>query len=145
MGQSWTAPQYLVGFLVAQFGSKLYGKIHKGGEANFRRGAIELLFTKLVWTEGISRSPMARTALGTYENQISYDQGTGQTWQNVGGRDVAMQGELVHASPLDGELVHASPLDGGLLPPTVSDATDRFGRYSRSGYKNKYLAAYTAA
>lgn len=108
-GTSWGFGQYIVAGLATHFGSKLFKRVLD--PAGFRRGGYDLILTKLVWTEGIARSPWAAEAFGNYGP--SYNQRTGQTWLSTGGgRSVAMQGELVEASPLDGELVEASPLDG---------------------------------
>ncbi len=108
-GTSWGFGQYIVAGLATHFGSKLFKSVLD--PSGFRRGGYDLILTKLVWTEGIARSPWAAEAFGNYGPR--YSPRTGQTWLSTpGGGSVAMQGELVEASPLDGELVEASPLDG---------------------------------
>lgn len=107
-GQSWGLGQYVVAALATHFGSRLFKRVLNPSE--FRRGGYDLILTKLVWTEGIARSDWAKAQFGNLGP--SYSPATGQTWLSTpSGRSVAMQGELVAASPLDGELVEASPLD----------------------------------
>lgn len=118
-GQSWGLGQYIVAALAAHFGAKLFKRVLNPSE--FRRGGLDLLFTKLIWTEGIARSDWAKQQFGN--TGPSYSPSTGQTWLSTGGRSVAMQGELVEASPLDGELVEASPLDGHRGMPGASMAS----------------------
>ena len=106
MGQSWSFAQYAIAGAVAAFGPRLLGKWINPSE--FRRGAVDLMVQKFIWTEGLARNQWAQQQFGQDiamgpQNQLYYDQG-GQ-WN-------AMQG-LVEASPLDG-LVEASPLDGDL-------------------------------
>lgn len=129
-GQSWGLGQYIVAALATHFGSKLFKRVLNPAE--FRRGGYDLLLTKLVWTEGIARSDWAKEQFGNYST--SYSPSTGQTWLSAGGRQVAMQGELVESSSLDGELVEASPLDGsnggqrgaGMMPYHASESNDPY-------------------
>lgn len=147
-GGSWNSTQYVVAVLAAAVGSRLFGRWVSAAE--FKRGAMDLILTKLVWTEGIARSAWAQQTFGNVaEGTISRDN-QGQTWIFSAGRWQAMQG-LVEASPLDGygDLVEASPLDGAagygyghLLPAGVSHKTATIGRYSRSGYTSPYHAVY---
>lgn len=144
-GGSWTSTQYVVAVIAATIGSKLVGRFLNAAE--FRRGAMDLILTKLVWTEGISRSSWAQSTFGNVaEGTITRD-AQGQAWIRSAGRWQAMQG-VVHASPLDG-LVQASPLDaapdyayGHLLPANVSTETAQTGMYTRSGYTSPYHAVY---
>ena len=116
-GQSWALGQYVVAGLALWVGGKLARMVNLD-VSQFRAGCYDAIFTKLLWTEGIARSPAAKAAFGN----IRYNPRTGQKWMSTGrGRYVAMQGfgdELVTASALDGgramgdELVTASALDG---------------------------------
>lgn len=141
-GGSWSAAQYAIAFVGAHFGAKIFGKFFSPTE--FQRGARDLIFTKLVWTELIGRSQWAKQQFGGFR----YNRNTGTTWLTGGGRAVSMQG-LVQASPLDG-LVQASPLDGtgygsygGLLPSTTSPDQAMRARWSGDGYTSEYNAAYS--
>lgn len=144
-GESWTWKQYGIALLVAQFGPKVFGKFVDA--SGFRQGAMDLIVTKAVWTEGIARSPWAQQQFGT--GDVMADPGNGQLYWDQGGRQVAMQG-LVQASSLDA-LVEASPLDGpndysyGHLMPTGTSAQEQAtGLYQGSGYVDPYHAAYAA-
>jgi len=148
-GSSLTIGQYIMASMtvrvIAHLGKRFFG----AGAQQLIEGADDLLLTKLVWTEGISRSQWARGAFGNVNGRIAYT--PGQMWVGQHGQWNAMQGlgsELVQASPLDGplgsELVQASPLDGPmghLLPPGVDPDVARIGRYQGSGYTNPYQAA----
>jgi len=143
-GQSWTFGQYILAVLAAHFGSKVFGRVISGEK--FREGAIDLILTKFVWTEGIARSDWAKTQFGS--PQIRYSPRSGQSWLAQGGQWSAMQG-LVEASPLDG-LVEASPLDGNagrggyghLMPASTPPAVADRARWSGSGYTSKFNAVY---
>lgn len=144
-GESWSMGQYLVAGIVAQYGGKLFGRFLNAAE--FRRGAWDLILTKLIWTEGISRSDWAKQQFGTAESAIAYDPTVGQSYINQGGSYNAMQG-LVGKSALDG-LVESSPLDGPtsygyghFLPAGTDAATASAGKYHGTGYASKYHAAF---
>lgn len=123
-GQSWTMGQYILAGLAAHFGAKLFGRSKMLNASAFRKGGFDLIFTKLMWTEGIARSEWAKQQFGNAGN-VAYSPGTGQTWLSQGGQSVAMQGGvLVEASPLDGELVTATPLDG--MASYTSPAADPY-------------------
>lgn len=144
-GESWSMGQYLVAGLVAQYGPKLLGKFVNPTE--FRRGAWDLILTKLIWTEGISRSPWAQQQFGTTDSAIAFDPGVGQMYLNQGGQWSAMQG-LVESSALDG-LVEASPMDGTtsgyghLLPTGSTKRTATRGKYHGTGHTSIYHAAFS--
>lgn len=149
-GTSWTFGQYVLAYLVAVYGSKLFGRVLNG--AKFREGAMDLIMTKFIWTEGIARSDWARAQFGA--PQVAYSPRTGQTWIAQGGQYSAMQGAmgdgLVTASPLDG-LVEASPLDGPygssfghlVAADTLSPKKLKNARYSGTAYRSNYNAAYS--
>lgn len=144
-GTSWTMGGYVVAILATMLGAKLFGRWISASE--FKRGAWDLILTKLVWTEGFSRSPWMQQTFGQAEGQVTVD-GSGQTWIFQGGRWQAMQG-LVEQSPLDG-LVEQSPLDGAagygyghLLPADTPAKEARHAAYQGSGYSNPYDAAYS--
>ena len=131
-------PQYVVAAIAVWIGSKTIGRFMRD-EAGFRRGGVDLILTKLVWTEGIARSQWAKSTFGNYPS-VRYDPGTGQTWLNQGGQWAAMQGgELVDASPLDGGRTHAY---GQLMPSTTPEKEAERARWSGSGYTSAYNAAY---
>jgi hypothetical protein len=146
VGGSWTMGQYLAGLLAANLGAKVFGRFLNAAE--FRRGGMDLIMTKLVYTEGLARSPGLQAILGNVpDGQIRVD-ADGQTYLQQGGRWVAMQG-LTTASPLDGTLVEAAPLDGPpgygyghLLPSSTDAATAEAGKWTGSGFVNNYNAAY---
>lgn len=143
-GGSWSAGQYILAYLTAVYGSKLLGKVVNA--AGFREGAMDLILTKFVWTEGIARSDWARQQFGA--PQVAYSPDTGQSWIQQGGQWSAMQG-LVEADALDG-LVEADALDGtggsayGHLvdADTLSPRRAKNARYSGSAYSSNYNAAY---
>lgn len=146
-GVSWNWNQYMVASLVAAFGPKLFGKFVNAVE--FRRGAVDLIVTKLVWTEGISKSQWAVQQFGA-SGDIMGDNSTGQLYVNQGGSMNAMQGygDVVEASALDG-LVEANALDGPdydefgyghlMAPGTGTPA----GSYHDIGHESAYHAAYS--
>jgi hypothetical protein len=142
MGESWGWKQYAIAGAVATWGPALAGKI-RINSTEFRRGAVDLIMIKLLWTEGFARSSWAQSAFGT--GDVAYDPTNKQAYVQQGQRWDAMQG-LVEASPLDG-LVEASPLDGAnqyqyghYLPATDADRTA--GKYIGTGVANKYHAAF---
>jgi hypothetical protein len=134
-GESWGPGQYLTAVLAMHFGAKLFGRFV--APAEFRRGAADLITSKLVWTEGISRMPMMQQAFG---GPVRLDDG-GQVWVDQGGQWDAMQG-LVEGSALDG-LVEGSALDGGWLPPGTDSQFALRAAYQGSGYASPFQAAYT--
>lgn len=144
-GVSWNWNQYMVASLVAAFGPKLFGKFVNATE--FRRGAVDIIITKLVWTEGISKSQWAVQQFGT-GGDIMGDNSTGQLYVNQGGSYNAMQGygDVVEASALDG-LVEANALDGpdydefGHLMPAGTGT--QAGSYHDVGHESAYHAAYS--
>lgn len=143
-GEGWSMPQYVIAGIVAMWGPTLLRRFVSPTE--FRRGAVDLILEKFVWTEGIARNQWAVNAFGT--GDVGYDASTGQSYVQQGNRWSAMQG-LVQASPLDG-LVEASALDGSpgysyghLLPPGVPASTAKFGKQSGSGFTSQYHAAYS--
>ncbi len=142
-GGSWTLGQYILAAVALNIGAKAFGRMWS--EAEFKQGGWDLIFFKLVWTEGIARSPWAKTQFGAH---INYDPTSGTTWLTQGGQQVSMQGNerLVTASAMDGSerLVTASPMDGmgHLLPPNTDAATAKLGRNAGSGYVSNYQAAY---
>jgi len=143
-GEGWSLPQYAIALGVAWFGPRVLGKFIPANE--FRRGVVDLMMEKFVYTEIIARNSWAQQQFGT--GDVGYNAATGQSYVDQGGRWNAMQG-IVTQSPLDG-IVEASPLDGGishgyghLLPAGASLATTKSGKYQGSGYKSGYHAAYT--
>jgi hypothetical protein len=107
----------------------------------FRRGVVDLMVQKFVWTEGIARSPALQAQFGA--GDISYN--GHQAYVSSGDRWNAMQG-LVESSPLDG-LVESSALDGPmgqtayghLMPPGTGTQA---GKYHGSGFTSNYHAAF---
>lgn len=150
-GGSWTLGQYVLAYLAAHFGAKVFGRVLDG--TKFREGAMDLIMTKFVWTEGFSRSTWAQQQFGA--PQVAYSPGSGQSWVAQGGQWSAMQGTgmgdaLVSESPLDG-LVESSPLDGAggggyghlVAQDTLSPTAAKNARYTGSAYSNPYNAAYS--
>lgn len=148
-GTSWTLGQYLLAYLAAVYGSKLFGRVLDSGK--FREGAMDLILTKFVWTEGIARSDWARQQFGA--PQVRWSPQTGQSWLAQGGQWSAMQGgmgdALVEQSPLDG-LVEATPLDGTggssyghlVAEETLTPKRRKNARYTGSAFTSNYNAAY---
>jgi hypothetical protein len=142
-GTSWGWSQYAIAGAVATWGPKVFGRFIDATE--FRRGAVDMIMFKAVWTEGISRSEWGVKQFGT--GDVGYDTSDGQMYVDQGGRWGAMQG-LVESSPMDG-LVEASAMDGlaygygHLLPADVSIETANRGKYSGSGYTSNYHAAFS--
>jgi len=155
LGGSWTMGQYVLAAVGAHLGAKVFGRFINAEQ--FKQGAYDLILTKLVWTEGLSRSPWLQATFGAAEGEVKYNEQTGQMeifqggrWQMMQGYDDMSGSDLVTASPLDGELVAASPLDGSasygyghLLPANADAATVRAGMYTGSGYVSPYHAAYS--
>jgi hypothetical protein len=143
MGESWSWKQYAIAGAVATWGPALAGKMRINA-TEFRRGAVDLIMVKLIWTEGFARSEWAQNAFGT--GDVAYTPGNRQAYVDQGGRWDAMQG-LVEASPLDG-LVEASPLDGPgsgyghLLPAGVPSGVANIGKHTGSGHVSQYHAAF---
>lgn len=144
MGQSWGWQQYAIAMAVAAWAPKFIGKWVNPTE--FRRGATDLILEKLIWTEGIARSPWAVKAFGANPGMVAVGPGNQAYWGS-GGQWNAMQG-LVASSPLDG-LVDASPMDGPesynyghLLPASATAAERKSGAYTGSGYADPFHAAF---
>jgi hypothetical protein len=137
-GEGWGLPQYAIAGAVALIGPRIVKRFVNPAE--FRRGVVDLMVQKFVFTEAISRSPALQAQFGA--GDIGY-QGN-QAYVDSGGRWQAMQG-IVAASPLDG-LVDASALDGPvsgyghLMAPGQSTMQSR---YSGSGYDSNYHAAFS--
>lgn len=144
-GEGWSLPQYAIAAAVAMWGPKLFGRFIPS--TDFRRGVVDLILEKFVWTEGIARSPWAVAQFGT--GDVGYNAATGQSYVQQGSRWNAMQG-LVEQTPLDG-LVEQTPLDGNLDyqyghlmdPASTSNGLQRSGKWHGSGYTNQYHAAFT--
>lgn len=137
-GEGWGLPQYAIAGAVALIGPRIVKRFVNPTE--FRRGVVDLMVQKFVFTEAISRSPALQAQFGA--GDIGYH--GNQAYVDSGGRWQAMQG-LVAASPLDG-LVDASALDGPvsgyghLMAPGQSTMQSR---YSGSGYDSNYHAAFS--
>ena len=144
-GEGWSLPQYAIAAATAWFGPKLLGRFVSGAE--FRRGVVDLMVEKFVWTEVIARNQWAVGQFGA--GDVGYNQNTGQSYVQQGNRWNAMQG-LVQQTPLDG-LVEQTPLDGQnldyqyghLLPTGTSVGVQRAGKWSGSGWASPYHAAFT--
>jgi hypothetical protein len=151
LGTSWTLWQYGASIVALNLASSFVGRFVNAAE--FRRGGMDLVLTKLVWTEGIARMPRLQQAFGS-DGQIQID-AQGQAWIQQGGRWTAMQGyqgygdSLVQSSALDG-VVERSALDGDtdysyghLLPAGTSVEQATQAAYTGSGYTSPYHAAFT--
>lgn len=143
-GEGWSFPQYLIAGAVALWGPPLVSRFLNASE--FRRGVVDLMAEKLVWTELIARNSWAVQQFGT--GDVGINNSTGQAWVNQNNRWNAMQG-LVEQTPLDG-LVEQTALDGPndyqygqLLPSNTSIGVQRAGKWSGSGYTSPYHAAYS--
>ena len=88
-GTSWTPGAYVVAVIAAIAGSRLAGRWIDSRK--FSEGAWDLILTKLIWTEGIARSPWLQTSFGQAEGQVTMDE-NGQTWIYQGGAWQSMQG-----------------------------------------------------
>lgn len=130
-GEPWGWQQYAAAAVTAIFAPKLLGKFVNATE--FRRGAIDLIMTKLVWTNVISRVPMAQQWFGAIGDQV-YDS-DGQGWIEDNGQMHALQG-LVTSGPLDG-LVTSGPMDG-YLPSTTSRSESLKSAYRGTGSSDPY-------
>ena len=139
MGEGWSLPQYAIAGAVAMWGPPLVKRFVNPTE--FRRGVVDLMVQKFIWTEGIARSPALQAQFGA--GDIAYN--GHQAYVNSGNRWNAMQG-LVESSPLDG-LVESSALDGPmghsayghLMAPGTGTVA---GKYHGSGYTSNYHAAF---
>lgn len=135
-GEGWSLPQYAIAGAIAMWAPPLLKRFIDPRE--FRRGVVDLMVQKLVYTEAIARSPMLQRQFGT--GDVAYD--GHQAYVESGGRWNAMQG-LVEKSALDG-LVEMSPLDGmgdmGHLMPKGTQTQSSI--YSGTGYENPYHAAF---
>src|SRR5574342_687714 len=162
-GGSWTLGQYILAYIAATQGARIVHRfLPMFPEASLREGGLDLLFTKLFWTEGIARMPWAVQQFGNTSGAYTYgaegdvvQSADGQLWMKQGGQLVAMQGshggQLVTASPLDGQLVTASPLDGSgsygyghALSPDTDPSFAIRATYTRTGSKSAYAAPYLA-
>jgi hypothetical protein len=139
-GESWTLQQYAIAIATGLFAPKIVGKFVNGSE--FRKGIVDLIVEKVLWSEVIARSPTAMQWLGA-EGDVQYDPSTGQMYVQQGGQYVAMQGygDLVPQTQYGG-LVPATQY-GHLLPPNVDDLTAR-AQWDNSGFVNRFDAAYAA-
>lgn len=161
-GGNWSFANYLIGMLAAWAGGELAGRFISApmGQEVYK-GGYDLVFSKLVWTELIARSPTAQTYLGQGDEMAVLaqqanegdllDDGSGNRWIMKGGRWVAMQGVLEPATALDGVLEPATALDGyygrpspygHLMPPDTSEEASRVGQFVQRGSKDPYHAAY---
>lgn len=133
-GEGWSLPQYAIAGAVAMWAPPLLRRFIDPNE--FRRGVVDLMVQKLVYTELIARSPMLQQQFGA--GGVAYD--GHQAYVESGGQWNAMQG-LVEKSALDG-LVEMSPLDGnmGHLMPAGTQTQNSI--YSGTGYENPYHAAF---
>jgi len=161
-GESWTFGQYALGYIAANFGARMFARMLHIDAAKFRQGGLDLVFTKLFWTEGIARSQWAQTQFGTphYGHQmLGQAEGdvregpNGQLWMMQNGQWIALQGahggQLVTASKLDGQLVAASRLDGvgsygHALPQDTPSDFATMAAYSRTGSANPYVQSRLA-
>ena len=109
-GEPWGWQQYAVAAGVAMFGPKLLGRFVNATE--FRKGAVDLILQKLVWTNVISRVPVAQQWFGAIGDGTQVYDSDNQGWIMDNGQYHALQG-LVTKGPLDG-LVTKGPLDGYL-------------------------------
>lgn len=141
-GESWTLQQYAIALGVGLFAPKIFGRFVNGAE--FRRGVVDLIVEKVVWSELIARSPTAMQWLGAADGDVQFDPSTGQMWVQQGGQYVAMQGygDTLVPQTQYGELVPANQY-GHLLPPNVDALTAR-GQWDNSGFVNRFDAAYAA-
>jgi hypothetical protein len=118
-GEPWSPISYAVGLGVAMFAPKLLGKFVNATE--FRRGAVDLLLRKAVYTGIIARSETAQQWLGASEGDQIYDP-SGQGYIYDDGSYQAMQG-LVDTRELPmGTLVDTQVLPmGTYIPRTKQD------------------------
>lgn len=122
------------------------------------QGSVDLVISKLMYTEVLARWPWAQWALGAMPGNVVQDP-AGTYWLNRGGTYQSMMGyegsggdmygQLVSADPLDGygQLVSADPLDGGLghyLPGSTPAYEAKKAGWQGTGSKNPYQAAYAA-
>lgn len=105
-GSAWTFKNYLIGALTAGIAGEAIGRFwRKPTGQKVYEGGMDLLMTKLLWTEGVARSPMMQTAFGQTDSnsqirQLSaqategdiLDDGKGNRWLMQNGQWVAMMG-----------------------------------------------------
>lgn len=139
-GEPWGWKQYAVAAAVAAFAPKVLGGMKFLNPTEFRRGAVDLIMTKMVWTGVISRFAPLQNLFGAVGDQI-YDGEGGQGWiMDSDGQYHAMQG-LVTRGPLDG-LVSKGPLDGvGFLPSNTPSSEVVQAMYSGRGTTDPYAYA----
>jgi len=166
MGRAWPFRNYVVGLIAAYVGAKLLARTGwgRGYAKDFWIGGFSAIVSKLLWTEGFSRSPLLQGAFGQQQAfPNAWVQSDGTTWANRDGSWQSMMGgQLVDASALDGQLVDASALDGGhfgqlvdadymdgrfrgmghALPHSTPNEEDRAAGYRGDGSRNPYQSAY---
>lgn len=166
-GSGWTVKNYAIAAISSLIGGELIGRMTKdmyGQE--FYEGGMELVTTKMVWTEIIGRFPAAKAALGTGDANYSstlqqlvnkaregdiIDDGNGNRWIMRNGRANAMLG-LEEKTNLGedgyedidsemGQLEEKGPM-GHLMSASATHDEQETGRWGGRGSVNPYQAAY---
>lgn len=132
-GEPWGWQQYAVAAGVAMFAPKLLGRFINPTE--FRRGAIDLMLTKALWTGVISKSAKAQELFGEIADGTQIYDSDGQGYLYDNGRAHAMQG-LVTSGPMDG-LVTGGPMDG-FLPSNTPREESIKSAYRGTGSSDPY-------
>ncbi len=171
VGSSWTFRDYGLGFLATYAGAKIVAARmgRQWGEAFWLTGVADMA-ARLVWTEGIARSPKLRDWFGQYEDPNmavlremngfgAYQPGaiiespSGRFMLDSNNQWQAMQGDLVPANPqYDGMLVPANPQYDGNVVAARPGFDGRFGhaintpsqqaRYQRTGSEDPYSTVW---
>lgn len=140
-GEPWGWKQYGVAIAVAALAPKFLGGLKFINATEFRRGAVDLILTKAVWTNVINRFEPLQRVFGAIGDQI-YD-------MNQGGQGYAMDSDgqyhalqgLVTSGPLDG-LVTKGPLDGlSFLPGNTPKEEAIQAAYAGRGTSDPYAFA----
>lgn len=140
-GEPWGWKQYAVAAAVAAFAPKFLGGSKFLNPVEFRRGAVDLILTKAVWTNVINRFEPLQRVFGAVGDQM-YDMSQGGQGyvMDSDGQYHALQG-LVSSGPLDG-LVSSGPLDGiSFLPASTPRNEAIQAAYSGRGTSDPYAFA----
>lgn len=160
MGAGWSFKGYAIALLGAWLGGEIVERIRPGKGRDVYLGGFDLIMSKLVWTQLLSRTAFgpkyfgqmdqaygmptmpATGAMGAAEGDI-YTDDQGNVWLMDGGRWVSMQG-LVETGPL-GALVETGPLGdtgSGFLPSATPQGEADWAKYSQAGATDPFHAAY---
>lgn len=153
-GARWTFFNHVLNLLGGMAAGALVN-MFVGREKNLGKyvleGAIDQSVQKAFWSELVHRTEAGPKWLGASDGDVRED-GRGGTLIYQGGKWIPMLG-LKEAGPLGeldgleyassmGRVHHRRRSMGHLMPPETDAATQRSGRYTRSGYVSPYHSAF---